>query len=138
MGFERFGIVNYTKETKIADFIKYLDEGKVAGTQCTKCKAKYFPPRADCPKCLSGSMEWIEVVGKGKLITFVTVNYGPVGFEDKAPYTLGIVDFGEGLQALAPISGELNKEKIQIGMKLGIKPVQLPGDRLSYEFCDMK
>jgi uncharacterized protein len=134
MGFERFGIVNYTKETKVADFVKYLDNGKVVGTQCTKCKAKYFPPKADCPACLSASMDWIEVAGTGKLITYVTVNYGPVGFEDKAPYTLGIVDFGEGLQALAPLGPDIPKDKIKIGMDLQIRPVRLQADKLSYEF----
>jgi uncharacterized protein len=134
MGFERFGIVNYTKETKVADFVKYLDEGKVMGTQCTKCKARYFPPRADCPQCLSNAYEWIEITGKGKLITYVTVNYGPVGFEDKVPYTLGIVDFGEGVQVLAPLTGDIKKENINIGMSLKIMLQQLPGGRLSYEF----
>jgi uncharacterized OB-fold protein len=134
MGFERFGIVNYTKETKVADFVKYLDEGKVMGTQCTKCKTKYFPPRADCTVCLSSSFEWIEMTGKGKLITFVTVNYGPVGFEDKAPYTLGIVDFGGSLQALAPLGNDIKKGNVSIGMNLEIKPIPLPGGRLSYEF----
>jgi uncharacterized OB-fold protein len=138
MGFERFGIVNYTKETKVADFVKYLDEGKVMGTQCENCNAKYFPPRADCPACLSNSFKWLEMTGQGKLITFVTVNYGPVGFEDKVPYTLGIVNFGENLQALAPLSDEIKKENIGIGMSLKFRPIKLPGDRMSYEFIAQK
>jgi uncharacterized OB-fold protein len=134
MGFEKFGIVNYTKETKVADFVKYLENGKVVGTQCAKCKAKYFPPRADCPRCLSSTFDWLEIAGNGKLITYVTVNYGPVGFEDRTPYTLGIVDFGDGLQALAPLNGDIEKDNIKIGMNLEIRPIQLPGARLSYEF----
>jgi uncharacterized OB-fold protein len=74
------------------------------------------------------------MTGKGKLITFVTVNYGPVGFEDKAPYTLGIVDFGGSLQALAPLGNDIKKGNVSIGMNLEIKPIPLPGGRLSYEF----
>ncbi len=134
MGFERFGVVSYTKETKVAEFVKYLESGKVVGTVCKKCGAKYFPPKADCPTCLGALTDWFELAGEGKLITYTVVNYGPVGFEDKAPYILGIVDFGGGLQALAPLEKDIKPGEVRIGMNVTIKPVQLAGNKLSYEF----
>jgi uncharacterized OB-fold protein len=134
MGFERFGVVSYTKETKVAEFVKHLENGKVVGTTCKKCGAKYFPPKADCPQCLAGISDWFEIAGQGRLITYTVVNYGPVGFEDKAPYVLGIADFGDGLQALAPLNRDIKPGDIKIGMTLKIKPIQLAGNKISYEF----
>jgi uncharacterized OB-fold protein len=134
MGFERFGVVSYTKETKVAEFVKFLENGKVVGTACKKCGTKYFPPKADCPQCLSSISDWFEIDGQGRLITYAVVNYGPVGFEDKAPYILGIADFGDGLQALAPLNRDIKQDEIKIGMILKIKPIQLTGNKISYEF----
>ena len=54
MGFENFGTVSFTTEAKAADFITYLEQGKVMATRCPKCGVSYFPPKADCPSCLSG------------------------------------------------------------------------------------
>ena len=83
--FDRFGIVHHTVETKIADFIAYLEEGKVMATRCKQCQALYFPPKIDCPKCLGSDTEWVEIKGEGELLSYSVVRYGPAGFEDKAP-----------------------------------------------------
>ena len=88
----------------------------------------------DCPFCLSSDVEWFEVKSKGKLLTFTTVNYGPSGFEDVAPYTLGIVEFPEGVRVLARISKKLDPDKIAIGMELKAVPFKLKEDTFSYDF----
>ena len=48
MGFEKFGRKSFTAMTKTAKFVDFLAEGKIEGTGCKKCGAKFFPPRADC------------------------------------------------------------------------------------------
>jgi hypothetical protein len=83
--FSKFGTVSFTSITKTNDFVDYLEQGKVMGTRCKGCGLKFFPPRADCYKCLSSDMEWFEVAGKGKLLTFSKLQYGPVGFEGDFP-----------------------------------------------------
>ena len=55
MGFEKFGRKSFTAMTKTAKFVDLLEEGKVEGTVCKDCGAKFFPPRADCEKCFSKS-----------------------------------------------------------------------------------
>jgi uncharacterized protein len=135
MDFGNFGVVSFTKQAKVAPFVDYLDEGKVMATQCKKCGRKYFPPRGDCPYCLSSDMDWFEIKSTGKLLTFTTVNYGPSGFEEVAPYTLGIVDFSEeGVRVLAKIRNKVNVQDIKIGMGLRIVPVVLGEDRFAYGF----
>jgi len=134
MGFEKFGIVSHTKESKAENFVTSLEQGKVMGTKCKKCDTNYFPPQADCPGCVTSDMEWFEIKGKGKLISYSVVNYGPIGFEDKAPYTLALSEFEEGIKVFANISSDIKEDEIEIGMSLKVVPINLPDDKVSFEF----
>jgi uncharacterized OB-fold protein len=67
MGFDKFGRKSFTAVTKTAKFVDLLGEGKIEGTVCKKCGAKFFPPRADCSSCLSNEMDWFAMPNKGKL-----------------------------------------------------------------------
>jgi uncharacterized OB-fold protein len=134
MGFENFGTVSFTAEAKTADFVSYLEQGKVMATKCTKCGTIHFPPKMDCPKCQDSGVEWVEIKNAGKLLTHTTVHYGPSGFENDAPYTLGIVDFGDGLRVFGRISKAIDVSTIKAGMELKAVPVKLSDDRISYEF----
>ena len=134
MDFGNFGTVSFTKEAKAVPFVEYLGQGKVMTTKCKKCGRKYFPPRMDCPYCIDSDVEWFEVNGKGKLLTFTQVHYGPLGFEDDAPYVLGIVEFPEGVSILSRISKSIDPETIKIGMELKVKPVKLNEEKVTYEF----
>ena len=134
MGFENFGVVSSTTEAKAADFVTYLEQGKVMMTRCKKCGASHFPPKMDCPKCLSSDVGWFEITGIGKLATYTVVNYGPTGFEDDAPYILAIAKFGDGLQIFSRLSRDIKTSDIKVGMELKVVPIKLPEDRIAYEF----
>jgi uncharacterized OB-fold protein len=133
VSFENFGVVSFTTETKASDFVGYLEKGKVMATRCRRCGTKYFPPRMDCPKCVGSDVEWFEIKGNGRLVTYTVVNYGPTGFEDDAPYTLAIADF-DGVRVFGRLSKGLKEIDIKPGMGLKILPVKLPGGRIGYEF----
>ena len=133
MSFENFGVVSFTTETKASDFVSYLEKGKVMATRCRKCGTNYFPPRMDCPKCVGSDVEWFEIKGNGRLITYTVVNYGPTGFENDAPYTLGIADFDE-VRVFGRISKSTKESDIKPGMGVKVLPVKLPGSRIGYEF----
>jgi uncharacterized OB-fold protein len=133
MGFENFGVVSFTAETKASDFVSYLEKGKVMATRCRKCGTNYFPPRMDCPKCVGSDIEWFEIKGNGRLVTYTIVNYGPTGFENDAPYTLAIADF-DGVRVFGRLNKDIKESDIKPGMSLKVLPVKLPGDRIGYEF----
>jgi uncharacterized OB-fold protein len=133
VSFENFGVVNFTTETKASDFLSYLEKGKVMATRCRRCGTNYFPPRMDCPKCIGSDVEWFEIKGNGKLVTYTVVNYGPTGFEEDAPYTLAIADF-EGVRIFGRLSKSLKESDIKPGMVVKVLPVKLPGGRIGYEF----
>ena len=134
MGFDRFGTVSFTTTSRVDHFVDLLDKGRVAGTRCKKCAESFFPPRADCCKCLSGEMAWFEITGTGKLISYSTLSYAPTGFEQDLPYTIALVEFGDNLRLFGRLSKEIRAEEITIGMNLRVAPVELPNGHVSYEF----
>ena len=91
--FKKFGTKSFTSVTKVNDFIDNLENGKVMATRCKDCGMIFFPPRADCYKCLSSNVEWYEVSGEGKLVTYSKLKYAPVGFEDDLPYCIALLDY---------------------------------------------
>jgi uncharacterized OB-fold protein len=130
---ENFGVVSFTAETKASDFVDYLEKGKVMATRCRRCGTNYFPPRVDCPKCIGSGVEWFEINGNGRLVTYTVVNYGPTGFEEDAPYTLAVADF-DGVRVFGRLSKDIKESDIKPGMGLKVLPVKLHGDRIGYEF----
>jgi len=135
MGFEKFGKVNYTAETKVKEFMSHLEKGKIEATQCKACKKVYFPPRMDCSNCLSKDhMNWKEIENEWTLLTYTKAHLAPTGFEDDTPYILAIAESNEGLKTLARLGKDVNEDKIKLGVKLKLVPVKLPHDKTAYEF----
>ncbi len=112
--FKKFGTVSFTAITKTNDFVGYLEQGKVMGTKCKDCGMTFFPPRADCYKCLASNVEWFEVTGKGKLVTYSKLEYGPVGFEADLPYAIAACGL-RGLQSLRQTLQEHPRKRNQGG-----------------------
>ncbi len=133
MGFDKFGRKSFTAITKTARFVDLLAEGKIEGTACKDCGAKYFPPRADCAKCFSKNMGWFEMPQKGKLETFTTAQYAPFGFEADPPYTMGVVNFGEGLKLFARLDKAIKPEEVKVDMDVKIRPLKYDDGQLSFE-----
>jgi len=134
MGFEKFGSVSFTSETKAADFLKFLDEGRLMTTKCRKCGKIHFPPKMDCSVCGASEVNWIEIAEVGKLVAYSTVMYGPTGFEDDVPYTIAVIKFSNGVQVFGRVSKKIAIDNIKVGMKLKPVPIKLPLDKVSYEF----
>ena len=78
-------------------------------------------------------MDWIEVAGDGKLISFSKLKYGPTGFEDDLPYTIAVADFGE-VKVFGRMSKEIPDDDITIGMSVKVSPVNLSNEKIAHEF----
>jgi uncharacterized OB-fold protein len=120
--FQWFGKVSFVPYTKVSDFAKHLKDGRLMASRCKKCGKTSFPPRADCGECLSGEFEYTEVTGKARLLTFTEIVAAPTGFEEVAPYTVGVVDLEEGGRLLAWMGDSISKDETQIGMDLQVVP----------------
>jgi len=131
--FKKFGTVSFTATTKTNDFIDYLENGKVMGTRCKECGKAYFPPRSDCYRCLPGEMEWFEVSGTGKLVTYSKLEYAPIGFEEDVPYCIALLDYGD-YKVFGRLDRNLAQEETEVGMEMKTVANTLPNGQLNYVF----
>jgi len=131
--FKKFGTVSFTSITKVNDFIDYLEKGKVMGTRCQDCGEVFFPPRADCYKCLSSNIEWFEASGKGKLVSYSKLQYAPVGFEGDLPYCIALLDYGD-YKIFGRIASDVPENEIKLGMEMKAVANKLPNGQLNYVF----
>ena len=107
-------------------------------TKCKECGELCLPPRPICSKCLSDHLEWTELSGIGKLVTYTVINYGTMPMLNEGynstdnPYCSGIVEVEEGPRISAQILGVdvLNPENIEIGTRVKVEFV----DRESWHF----
>jgi uncharacterized OB-fold protein len=131
--FHKFGTVSFTSTTKVNDFVDYLEKGKVMGTRCKDCGLVFFPPRADCYRCLASNMEWFEVSGTGKLLSYSKLEYAPVGFGDDLPYAIALLDYGD-YKVFGRIARDVPEGEIRVGMEMRTEVNDLPNGQLNYVF----
>jgi len=87
--------------------------------KCQKCGKIHLPPRPLCNKCYSQEFTWVEIPGKGKLVTYTVIHIAPHQFQHLAPYAVGIIKLENGLKLPGMITSAV-LEKIHIGMPLEI------------------
>ena len=131
--FKKFGTVSFTSITKTNDFIDFLEGGKVMGTRCKDCGLVFFPPRADCYKCLASNVEWFEVSGKGKLLTYSELKFAPVGFQDDVPYCIALLDYGK-YKIFGRIAKDVPEDEIKVGMEMKTVVNKTSNEQLNYVF----
>ncbi|HOP47153.1 MAG TPA: Zn-ribbon domain-containing OB-fold protein [Desulfobacteraceae bacterium] len=131
--FKKFGTVSFTSISKVNDFVDYLEKGKVMATKCKDCGQIFFPPRADCCNCFTSNMDWQEVTGKGKLLSYSKLEYGPVGFGDDLPYSIALLDFGD-YKVFGRLASELSDQDVAVGMEMTVEANTLPNGQINYVF----
>ena len=120
--FKWFGLVNLSPATRVAAFATHLREGRLMASRCRACGTRSFPPRADCERCLSPDFEWVEIEGRGQLVSWTRISAAPTGFEAWAPYTLGVVELEGGGRAMAWLGASLRDTDLRPGMPLRLVP----------------
>jgi hypothetical protein len=131
--FKKFGTVSFTSTTKVNDFVDRLASGMVSGTRCRACGRRFFPPRADCCDCLSSDMEWFDVSGMGRLVTFSRLQFAPMGFDADLPYAIALLDYDD-FKVFGRISAGVDPDEIEIGMPMKTVANVLPNGQLNYVF----
>ena len=101
----------------VEQFYKFLAQGKLMAGKCVKCGKIHLPPRPLCDNCYSKLFEWMQVNGKGKLVTYTVINVAPAQFQALTPYAVGIVEFENGLRIPGMIQG-VTQQELRIGMEL--------------------
>lgn len=65
------------------------------------------------------NLEWREVSGKGSLFSFTETHVAPPGFEDLAPYMIGVVELDEGVRMMVPLQN-ITVDSARLGMRLRV------------------
>jgi uncharacterized OB-fold protein len=120
--FSWFGKVSFVPYSKVSDFAVHLKGGRLMGSVCRGCGFTSFPPRADCPECLSDDFGYQEISGRGTIYTFSRIEAAPTGFDDEIPYTVAVVDLEEGGRLLAWVGDSIGQDNVAIGMEVQVVP----------------
>ena len=132
--FKQFGTVSFTEISKVNDFIDHLRQGRIMGTRCKDCGQSFFPPRADCHSCLTSHMEWFEITGTGKLVTYSRLAFAPLRFKDDLPYAIALVDF-DGVKVFGRIAPSIDPDRLEAGMAMRCQANPLPNGQINYVFA---
>ena len=119
--------------SKTHQFWDGLAQGKFVTTRCRDCGKVSFPPQADCPRCMSGDSEWVDLETEAELLTFTYVQITPTSFVDHDPYLVGIGRLKGGLNVLAWVDGE-DPQNLRVGAALRIEPRKAPDGSPYYVF----
>jgi len=91
--------------SRTREFWEALAQGRLVTTRCVECGSVTFPPQADCPKCMSGKSEWVEMDREAALVTCTRVDMAPTSFSAAGRYTVAIGETKTGLRVLAWLEG---------------------------------
>lgn len=114
-------------------FQQYLGQEKLMGCRCVNCDALFMPPRSICRHCHKLNMQWQQMKGTGKLVTYTHITIGPPalaaqGYDRDHPYCCGVVELDEKVRVAARIEAGEVPGSIDFGM--AVRAVFLhPADR---------
>lgn len=97
-------------------FREIKDNGRLMGTKCEKCNLVYLPPRIYCERCFSELVEWLRIPKWGVIHTF-TISYVDLdGNRLEEPVIIALVRFDGVYGGLVHRLGEIDPERVSIGM----------------------
>lgn len=102
--------------------------------KCKGCGKTFFPPRLVCDKCKSREFENTTLPEEGEVITYTVIRTAPSGFEDEAPYAIGVVRLGGEVQLLTQIV-DCDFEKIKVGSRVRVEFRKVQEDGKSGVLC---
>ena len=105
---------SYAEDSK---FFLGLAEGKLLGSECTKCHYRYATPRSHCMECGSET-KWVNLPLEGRVHSWTTCYFGSEEFLKETPFNLALVEFdGVDSLLLSRLEG-VERQDVYIGMKV--------------------
>lgn len=109
-----------SEKPTVEEYLKYIEEGKFRAYSCVDCGNVIAPPSGSCYSCGGNKMDWADVSGKGKLVSFTVIHIPPDEFAEDAPYFVAIVELEEGTRITSRLLGfdPLKPEEVKLGTPL--------------------
>ncbi|MEW6440331.1 MAG: Zn-ribbon domain-containing OB-fold protein [bacterium] len=105
-------------ETGSRFFAALRDDKKILGTCCTRCRMVFVPPRKDCGRCFSRSLEWRELGRQGTLTTYTTPRYQEPLHPMPPPFAFGIIRLDGADTGLTHLVGEFRQGELEAGLRV--------------------
>ncbi|HXG31422.1 MAG TPA: OB-fold domain-containing protein [Thermodesulfobacteriota bacterium] len=96
---------------------------KVRVLRCSYCKKLQVPPAYFCRSCRSEGLEETEMPGEGTLYTYSTVHVPLASLEKEAPYTVVIVELGEGCRVTGRLVNPL-PHRLAVGAQVKLVEIR--------------
>jgi uncharacterized OB-fold protein len=78
-------------------------------------------------------MQWREVNGTGKLVSYSRLEFAPEGFDADLPYSIAMLDYGD-YQVFGRLHKDVDLAQVKIGMPMITVVNELPDGRLNFVF----
>jgi len=99
-------------------FWEAAKRGELVMPRCKTCDHLFFYPRSECPRCLSGDLEWVRVSGRGRLHSFTVIHQpANAAFRSDVPYVYAIVQLAEGPRMVSNLV-QCDLEALRVDMPL--------------------
>jgi uncharacterized protein len=95
------------------------DQPGVLVSKCTDCGTLVFPIQTNCPDCCTNTAVKTKIGNRAKLHAFTGVRNPVPDGKAPIPYTVGIVDFPEGIRMMGVLTEE-NVNSLQVGMDVEV------------------
>jgi uncharacterized OB-fold protein len=103
---------------------------RLEAARCKDCSRVTFPPRLVCPSCRGRAFETVKLAETGTLLTWTVIRVAPDGFEDQAPYAVGIVELDElGVRLTAQVVDcDFSELKVGLPVKIEFRKLREEGE----------
>jgi uncharacterized OB-fold protein len=111
-----------------APFWQATADGHLQICRCQSCGYWHQPPLERCRRC-AGATAFEPISGDGTIYTFIVQRQpAVVGYFDKVPYAVALVDLDEqaGLRLPGRVVG-IDSDRVEIGMRVRARIEDLPG-----------
>ncbi len=74
--------------------------------RCRDCGSLRWPPAFICPECHSSDSQWVQVSGRGRIVTYAVIHRAyRKEFKDDLPYVTAVIELDEGVRMLSNVVG---------------------------------
>lgn len=95
-------------------------QGRLSMQRCRACGHIRYPISAVCPECLSEQTEWINLSGKGEVLSrMVFHQVYHKAFAGDVPYNVVLVQLDEGPRMFSNVVGVPN-DAVRVGMRVAV------------------
>ena len=120
MSWEPRPVPEVTPESE--DYWAGAADRKLLLSECQDCGLIYHYPRALCPDCFSGDVDWLEASGEGVVYSYSSAHTMSGWPEDDLPLVVAYVELDEGPRIMTNIDAD--PESVEIGTHVAVDFVE--------------